>query len=149
MQIKAEEFDTLRGWLALVFEHALSPTASLSPEHHPIFVLDTIAHKSSAQGRKALQMAIGDCLELTAGLRPDEIAKLDDILQEANVPTLSGIRLRFTKQIQHIIARGFIRSEDEYYVVRNAVEAIENDLGKETLWMLLTTYEEKLVSLKP
>lgn len=67
-------------------------------------------------------MAIGDIVEMTDHWSSSAIASLDTELGAAGLPTLSAIRVQFSKAIRAIIRRGRIRSEGEYYLIRNAAE---------------------------
>jgi hypothetical protein len=144
LAIKADEFEILRAWSAIFMEQVRMIPPSLPPESHPIAVLDAMARSSPARARQGLAMMIGDLMELTVDFPQEEIARLDAILGEAQLPTLSNIRVRFMKRIKSIVRRGLIRSEAEYYLVRNAVEGV-NEVGEQDrLWAMLVAYEQKL-----
>ena len=89
-------------------------------------------------------MMIGDLMELTVDFPQEEIARLDAIFGEAQLPTFSNIRVRFMKRIRSIVRRGIIRSEAEYHLVRNAVEGVNEDGEQDRLWAMLAAYEQEL-----
>ncbi|MEQ1954727.1 hypothetical protein [Mesorhizobium sp. CN2-181] len=138
MGITVGEYETFRAWLVAFIEHA-KPDYSAA-----IAALDAMAIKSPANARKGLQMAIGDSLEMSADWDREEVAQFDAFCWERQLPTLTEIRPRFMKQITRVIKRGFIRSEAEYYLIRNAVEGMPDDSESLKLWTLLTDYEEKI-----
>jgi len=144
MAIKAEEFETLSAWTACYIEHAVSLPPNLPPEGHPIAVLDSMARNSPTRARQGLEMMIGDFMEGAAHLSIEEVARLDAVFCQRQLPTLSSIRARFMKQIKGIVKRGAIRSEEEYYLVRNAVEGTSVQGEQPRMWALLAAYEQKV-----
>lgn len=84
-------------------------------------------------------MAIGDTIEQTDGWLPEKVATLDQHLMKEGLPTLTEMRLRFSKVIRRVVSRGSINNDVEYYAVRNAAELGRE--GGEALWPLLAAYE--------
>jgi hypothetical protein len=130
----------------MFLETAMPLSPDLPAESHPIAVLDAMVRKSPALARQGLEMMIGDFLEATSDLSRDEIAALDTEFRQAGLPTLSNIRAPFMKQIKSIAKRGLIRSEQEYYLVRSAVEGTTEDKEQLRLWELLAAFEQKLAN---
>ncbi|MDR3509833.1 MAG: hypothetical protein P4L64_18255 [Caulobacteraceae bacterium] len=81
---------------------------------------------------------------MSAHLPAGEIADLDARLVGSGVPPISVIRLRFQKDIQRVLKRGAIKSEVEYYALRNAVEGVSDDAESQRIWMMLAAFEEKV-----
>lgn len=109
---------------------------------HPVAVLDELAERSSASARKGLRMAINDLVEELADASPNEIEQLDAELIAANGATVGEIRAQFSKRLRAILKRGIIRDEQEYYLVRNAVEFTDAEMAP-TIWSLLLAFETK------
>jgi hypothetical protein len=141
MKVDAGEYEILRRWAAEMFELVFEPPPDLKPEDHPISALDAMATGSPARARQGLAMMIGDEVEVTADFSPDEVARLDSHLAGLALPTLSEMRLRFMKAVRRIATRGAIRSDDEYFLIRNAVEALVDKSDAEDFWRLLADYE--------
>ncbi len=118
--------------------------AGLPPDRHPIAILDALSASSPARARQGLAMMIGDQLEATANLSQEQIVQLDDAFSRAGLPTLSSVRLRFMKDVQSIIRRGRIRSEADYYAIRNIVDGLSDEGEQRRLWGMLAVYEQKL-----
>ena len=85
---------------------------------------------------------MGDVVEFSADLRPEQVERLDRELVEAGLPTLGAMRARFMRGVNRILARGVIRSEREYYAVRNVADEADGELRKQ-LWGLLDGFEER------
>ncbi|NJC41825.1 hypothetical protein GGQ87_002120 [Brevundimonas alba] len=141
MKVEAGEYETLRRWAAEMFELTFEPLPNLKPEDHPISVLDATAAGAPARARQGLAMMIGDEVEMTAAFSPEEVARLDSHLRALALPTLSEMRLRVMKAVRRIAARGAIRSDDEYFLIRNAVEALGDKSNAQEFWRLLGDYE--------
>lgn len=85
-------------------------------------------------------MAIGDTIEQTDCWSPARVAEADEILASDGLPTLSEMRVRFSKVIKRVVNRGSIKNDIEYYAVRNGAEVAQD--GGQDLWPLLTAYEQ-------
>ena len=86
-------------------------------------------------------MAIGDIVEFTSAWSASDVAACDDELSQSGLPTLSEVRVRFSKLVQRVVRRGHIKSDDEFYALRNAVE--QRDADSASLWPLLEAYERR------
>jgi hypothetical protein len=146
MTIGVDEYDTMRAWSALMLEKRWQMPKELEPESHPIACLDQIAASSPARARQGLSMMIGDLIEESSAVSGDEIRQLDELFRQAKLPTLSDVRLRFHRGIKRILKSGEIKSEVDYYAVRNVVEGLSDDTERTQVWDLLAAYEG---SIKP
>ncbi len=139
MKVDAQNYSELRAWFARIVPETV-PTELITAESNPVACLDQIAARSAANARSGLAMAINDTIEMTADLPAERVAAIDRLLESDGLPSLTEMRLRFSKVIRRVVARGAIRNEVEYYAVRNAVEIRGQDQG---LWKLLAAYEER------
>lgn len=103
-----------------------------------------MALTSPAKARSGLGMAIGDLLELTNGWSTSDVEACNLELSRSGLPTLSEVRGRFCKLIQRVVRRGHIKSDVEFYAVRNAVEQQGANSG--SLLRLLEDYELRLAT---
>lgn len=114
----------------------------LTPETHPVAVLDGIAAKSPSKARSGLGMAIGDVLEYTIDWPASKLAACNQELSQAGLPTLSEVRARFSKLVQRVVRRGQIKTDEEFHALRNAVEQQGADTAG--LLPLLEAYEARM-----
>lgn len=73
---------------------------------------------------KALQgtrQAVNDVVEDLIHLNAEDVKLLDEVLQSADVLTLSEVRRRYSASYQRILRRGKIKTETEYYLVNGLV----------------------------
>lgn len=144
MAVSATEYEVLRAWSAKFIEFVLPVPAGLPVDSHPIAVLDAIALKAPARARQGLDLMIGDLVEDTSHLPAIQVRQIDAAFSNAGLPSLSEMRLRFMRQIRRILKRGSIRREEEYHLIRNAVEGLaENEQAP--LWQLLADYEARSI----
>ncbi len=136
MKIAPQDYDRMRAWMAI-----LAP--EIFPNSEAVQTLDGIAAKSQATARKGLAMAVGDIIEMTSDWPKERVDAVEHRLRDEDLPTLSEIRARFSKDVERIVRRGHIRNEVEYYAVRNAADFPSD--GQERLWDLIAQYE---ISLK-
>lgn len=92
-------------------------------------------------------MMIGDFIEDTSHYPANQVKQIDAEFSTAGLPTLSDMRLRFMRQIKRIVKRGSISREEEYYLIRNAVEGVADD-EQPQLWQMLADYEARSVATK-
>lgn len=140
MRIDPSEYAGLRAWLIHMVPKVF-PSDLLTPKTHPIAVLDQLALKAPAKARSGLGMAIGDVVEFTSNWPASEVTECDRELSQLGLPTLSQVRATFSKLVRRVVRRGQIKSDDEFYAVRNAVE--QQGEGSASLWSLLDSYEAR------
>ncbi|MDO7841648.1 hypothetical protein [Sphingomonas immobilis] len=113
-------------------------------EIHPSRVLAEIEVRHGKSKAKAgLKMAINDIVEMTGRYGHAETLQFDAILSAQDAMTLSQARAYFSKRLKAIRKRGEIASEAEYYMVRNAVEALQPDEAGE-LNDMLSAFEQRV-----
>jgi hypothetical protein len=140
MKIETSEYEQLRLWFSFMVPKVFSSDL-LTSDTDPVAVLDRMATKTPARARSGLGMAIGDVLEFTSDWPASEVATCDLKLSQEGLPTLSEMKIRFSKLVQRVVRRGRIKSDDEFYALRNAVEQPGTDTA--TLWPLLERYESQ------
>ena len=140
MKVDAQNYQQMRTWFARVFRETF-PAGLLTPENDPVGCLDQIAIRTPAEARSGLTMAINDLIEATDGWPNAKVKALNHLLEQERLPTLTEMRLRFSKVVRRVVARGRITNDVEYNAVRNAAELPNG--GAEALWKLLAVYEER------
>jgi hypothetical protein len=143
MKIDAQDYPHMKAWFARLVPEVF-PADLLTPATHPIACLEQIEVRWPAKARLGLAMAIGDTIEQTDCWPSERVAALDELLASEGLPSLAEMRLRFSKVIRRVVARGNIKDDVEYYAVRNAAE-LPND-SYEALWKLLAAYEARVAS---
>lgn len=138
MKVDAENYEQMKAWFARLVPETI-PADFLTPETHPVACLEQIEARWPGKARSGLAMAIGDTIEQTDGWPREKVAMLDRHLMSEGLPTLTEMRLRFSKVIRRVVSRGSINNDVEYYAVRNAAELGSED--GEALWPLLAAYE--------
>lgn len=143
MKIDAQNYEQLRAWFTRLVPEVF-PAHLLTPETDPVGTLDGLAARSPAKARAGLAMAINDMIEAAECWPVEKVVAIDDVLERDGLPGLSEMRLRFSKVVRRVVARGSIKNDVEYYAIRNAAE-LAND-GQDTLWKLLALYEARATS---
>ena len=86
-------------------------------------------------------MRINDLIEMTDKWSGPDVHATDAELTAKGLPTLTEMRVRFSKAVGRAVARGRIKDEVEYHALRNAAELAQDD--HQALWKLLAAYEER------
>ena len=84
-------------------------------------------------------MAIGDMVEFTSDWPASEVTTCNRELSQMGLPTLSEVQARFSKLVQRVVRRGRIKSDEEFYALRNAVE--QQGPSTEGILRMLGEYE--------
>ena len=140
MRIEPADYERMRAWLAHMTPKVI-PAEVLTSETDPVAVLDRLASKSPAKARSGLSMAVGDLVEMTADWPANHTSALDHELSAYGLPTLAEVRARFSKTVQRIVCRGWIKDDNEFFAIRNAADWAGT--GDASLWSLLGAYEAK------
>jgi hypothetical protein len=143
VNIRADDYEALKAFFGWMVENVLVMPAGLPPEHHPIAALAHTEARSMAMARRGLRMAIGDLVEQTQDFPRDRVNQIDDALAASGLPTLSYVRARFWSKVASIMKRGRLRSEGEYYALRNFVDAMPASQSEEA-WRLLADFETRV-----
>lgn len=147
VRIAAEDYESLKAFFAGVSNIVLPRLDSLPAEKHPLAVLERFESGSMARAREGLAHAIGDIVEVTEAFSAGQVAEIDAALAAAGLLTLSAVRVRFGRAVRAIMKRGRVRSEREYYALRNVVDAMAEPEQAEA-WGLLAAYEERIVEAR-
>jgi hypothetical protein len=100
-------------------------------------------------GSKALigaRMAVNDIVEMSSDESAEYVARLDRILREKGIITLSEVRRRFASSYKHIFKRGKIKNETEYHVVVGVLadaSAAVSEEERAVLNSLVSRFEQK------
>jgi hypothetical protein len=138
MKIDARDYEQAKAWFAHLLPRVFPPEL-IAPETNPLSHLEQIEIGSPGRARQGLAMAIGDTIEMTEGWTLERVAETDKLLARDGLPTLTDMRIRFSKALRRVLSRGTIKNDVEYYALRNAAELAQD--GGEELWALLSAYK--------
>jgi hypothetical protein len=139
--VRADDYEQLKAWLGFIFEQLALAPPELSPDLHPVAILGQMEKSSPSKARRGLSEAIGDTIEISAQLQASDVDLIDEKCRVRGLPTLSEVRSRFSKKLKAVVRRGVIRSEAEYYLVRNAMERTPDEVERTKLQALLNQFE--------
>lgn len=138
MKIDSKNYERMRTWFQLMASEVL-PKSFVTPKNDPVACLDAIAAKSPAKARQGLGMAINDLLEMTHDWSDGKVQELDSALCFNGLPSLTEMRIRFSKTLRRVVTRGSIKNDVEYYAVRIAADLTDSE--QSDLSALLSVYE--------
>lgn len=138
-----DEYERLKKFMGLFYEW-FEAKPHHPPEIHPLTVLMEIEKKSRSHAKQGLVMAINDCVEMSSDWNPERVAAADRRFLENGVPSLSQIRAKYSKKYLQILKRGYIKSLQEYYLVKGVMDGGSVEFGageEEKLASMLAAYE--------
>ena len=119
-----------------------------SPAESPAEFIAKLEKKSLSKAKAGLRMSLNDIVEITcAEWTPAQISEADKRFFEAGLPTLSQLRLRYSRQYSKIIKAGAINNEIEYYIAKGVRDGWSSQLAPSEVAKLdamLNTYENRV-----
>jgi hypothetical protein len=73
------------------------------------------------------------------------VRAIDDTLRTKGIVTLSEVRARFWSRIRRVMERGTIKSDRDFYAVRNVVDSLPEQ-EQIRAWQMLDSFEQRAVS---
>jgi len=143
-----DDFERLKTFLGVFSERYMS-IERLPPEHRPLACLEYVEKTfGMKRARSSLQVAINDIIARSDRFDFEEVRSLDADLRANGVITLSELRVRFSKKYRSIIRRGKIRTVEEYYLLKEIVDAsIEVPAeARSTIEGILVDFEERAIN---
>ena len=145
---KQREFDELKQFFQ-VWETQLFPNQYFAADHphHPLNALSSIEQKfGRSRALAGLKQAINDNMEIVGDFRPEQIAHVDKVLQQAGALTLTQMISRQSKAFRAILRRGKIRNDTEFYMVSAALSDTSSgrpEAENATMGSMVVAYEAK------
>lgn len=142
-----EQYERLKRFMGLYSDWYMSIPNS-SPSSHPLVVLEGWEKTAPAKAKKGLLMAVNDIVEMSSNWSPDQISEADRRFIASGAPSLSEIRKTYSRKYQRIMKRGFIKSIEEYYMVKGIVDGGVGEPDpseRENLFAMLRSYEMQVI----
>lgn len=117
------EYEALKRFLGWTYEN-VGFAVDAPPEVHPILVLEKAEQSGMVPRSKlkeGLKAAVRDMLEFLSRCTEEQTKVIDEALKKIGAPTLTEMRMAFSKDLNRIEKRGHIETEEEFYLVRNVL----------------------------
>lgn len=76
-----------------------------------------------------LRQVARDMVEATQDVNGEELRRIDNKLNELNLPTLTNMRQKGFSKFMQILSRNKIKNEEEWYLLRSYLESNELDVN--------------------
>ncbi|GLQ98189.1 hypothetical protein [Dyella mobilis] len=141
---RVREFDELSHYVDFFATHLwnIDPASPSHPAHSLTTIIQKYGMSRALQG---LRQAVNGTLESTAHLPIASLLELDSRFGSAGIISISEMRRRYSARYRHVVKRGKIRNDTEYYLVNGilADAAIQmTDEQRALLQKLLDAYED-------
>lgn len=137
-----EDYAALRGFFAYFALRQLDLDDPLAP-------LEQVEAAAPKRAASALRLAIQDCLELSAALRPAQIRAADEALAARGLPTLSQVRVAHWRRAQVALSREAIRTEAERAAIRGLADSAVEEALRVRCLGLLQAFEARVARRWP
>ena len=137
------EYAKMKAFLAFYVERYRLNLETLPPEKWPIASLEALEKKGMKTALKGLRQAINDCVERSFHFDHADVESLDSELRKRGVVTLSELRRQYSKGYARILKRSQIKTETEYYLIRNVLDdpTEKTPEERELLEKMISNYE--------
>ncbi len=142
------DYESLKAFLIYYFENYIDPEGRYGPDVHPAKGLEEREKKSPSQTRDGVQMAVNDIVAMSNDLSARDLIDIDNDLKKQGIVTIAELRFRFTNDLEVIMKRGSIRSDIEYYLMKEVREgSYPEQTADKTASMddMLSRYEQEAV----
>jgi hypothetical protein len=95
--IREVDYEKLKKSLAF-FTDQCAPPRIVTPETHPLRVLERFEKQRMSMARRGLIVAIADNVEVTQDFSPAQVREADAELEKLGAYTLTFLRSRFTRR---------------------------------------------------
>jgi hypothetical protein len=138
-----KEFAELLGFIDLYMQVAVPQPV---PEDiHPRFVAERIAQEHGrSRALEGARDAANDLIGQLTRLTPEGVRAFDYALESQCLPTLSELRRRYSAAYRQILRRNCIKTETEYYMVKNVVDDLTSKVSakeRDALVAMMEAYE--------
>lgn len=120
-QLSDDEYERLKKFLGLFYDW-FEAKPNHPPEIHPLKVAEGIERQSRSQAKRGLVMAIGDFAEMSTEWSPERVADADKRFMASGAPTLTMVRAKYSRTYKKILKRGFLKSLEEYYLIKGILD---------------------------
>lgn len=143
MRAAAEDYAPLKAFFAWMVDRFMPIPPGPPSEDRPLAVLERFETQSMPIARKGLGMAVGNILEITSDLSAEQVGTTDTALGAEGLLTLSEVKARLGRAVGRLLARGELRYETEYYLLRNAAELLP-EAQQAKAWDMLGAFENSI-----
>lgn len=132
-----------KAFLGCFFDRYMRPE-NFPAELHPLKFVENLEATTPRYVSRGLSMALDNILEMSTVWTKEQVEQANTYLAGEGVPTLSMMRLRYSKRLKAILTRGQINTEVEYYLVKGTISGGANDPDRaQQLQSLADAYESK------
>lgn len=143
-----KELAFMKDWILIVHEYIhkdLEEPDKSMYEEAKIYLIEGIIKAFEVGEIRGMRMAFNDTLDDAKDLSYAQKEELNAILREKLGTDLNEQNNKNYKKIKRVIQRGKIKTDEEYYLLKERIEEIYDDEGKreevEELETLLLNYE--------
>lgn len=141
LNLSPQQYENLKRFLEFFFKKTVTHEANI------IAAIDEMEKKAPARAATATLMMINDCIEMSIDWNSEKVRSLDVELKSRGIISLTELRRQYSKQYARVIKRGYINSENEYYLLKGVLDdgaSLDMTGGElDKLMLLIETYENR------
>ena len=115
-------YESLKTFIRIYTETIIDVTV-LPEDQRPMHLLAQREKRSMAQARSAVRETAADVISNLADESAQTLAEFSARLAAANAPTIASVRAMVSTKLAKVISRGAIKSEEEFYLVKDLLDS--------------------------
>lgn len=93
---------------------------------------------SGSQIKRSIDITLADFTEEMIEWPPDRMNRANDFLLKNNLPSISSLLENYSKRIKRILRANEIKTDSDYFVVKNLVDNKSQAMSDEKIKLLMT-----------
>lgn len=138
-------YESAKRFVEVFFQQFLN-TTGIAKGDTPLALIQMLERSGVAAARKALELAVNECVEMSLNWPPERVSAADLELRTHGAPTLTEVRLFHSRRYQAILRRGKVTSDQDYYLLKGIRDGAANRIDEPTsarIDRILSAFEER------
>ncbi|MDW3649477.1 MAG: hypothetical protein R8P61_20575 [Bacteroidia bacterium] len=147
MRIDSTNYEYYKEIFAFIWDYYNSKSRLITKEEHsPIAILTKMEKESFSLAKKGLKMGMSDLIQMVNGQSEAFKKELNELLIASDLPSLKRLNAQIKNIAQKVLKGGEIKSESEYYIIKEVLIDLSLKLPqeeRERLTQCMLEYELK------
>jgi len=142
-QILSEDYQIYRRWFELSLDLIWKIPQELRAKADPMSEIAKAEGKSLTMAEKALASGIKDTVAMTDRYSAGDIELVDEAFVKAGLPSLTAMRVVFSKSLLRIIKSSVVENEEDYCLLKSLEDCDLPEGAKNMIRKMCGAYEIK------
>lgn len=137
----ATHYDRYRRWFERSLDYIWRLPPALRQTADPMKRMREIEATAPKMAVKSLSQGISDTVGLTSRYSREDVAAVDALFRNEDLPTLSSLRMMYGRKLRKLLKQTHIMNEEDYYYLKGFETSEMPESMREKIQYLLGTFE--------